>query len=70
MTKNLNSIIKKHNLSYYNLFDGRKIKLNSFSFDNCRKIKMIKEILHMRDFAFFDVPNLDEMNSILDFLCL
>ena len=70
MTRNLNSKIRKHNLSYYNLFDGRKIKLNYISFDNCWKIEMIKEILHMRDFALSDVLNLDEMSTILDFLCL
>ena len=62
MTKNLNSITKKHNLSYYNLLDGRKIKLNSTLFDNSWKMKMIKEILHMRDSAFFDGLNLDEMD--------
>ena len=70
VTRNVNEIINKHKLSYCSLFSGRKIKLNSMSFDNCWKIKIIKEILHMRDFSLFDVLNYNEINTILNFLCL
>ena len=69
VTKNINIIIENHNLSYLDIFVGRKIKFSLQSLDNCWRIKMIKEILHMRDFELFDVLNIDETNNLLQYLC-
>ena len=69
ITRNINIIIEKHNLSYFDLFSGNKIKFATESLDNCWRVNMIKEILHMRDFGLFDTLDIEEMNTMLYYIC-
>ena len=71
LTKNINKIVKKHNLLYVNIFQNIKVKLkNVINVENdLWKIDLIKEILSLRDDNNFNFLNVDDLNSILIFLC-
>ena len=70
IVKNVNFIIKKHNISYNEIFNGIKFKLNNHVNAEPWKINFINEVLllidngnYVPDFAFY------EFKQILNYLC-
>ena len=69
IVKNVNRILSKSNVSYRNLFDGKKIKIKRKLCDKWR-IDLIKVLLCVRDQKLYiDLDN-DEFDCLCFKLCL
>ena len=69
VTRNVNKIISKHKLSYYDIFTDRKFRFSIDNFNDYWRINMIKEILYIRDFNLYDFLNSHEIGNLLHYIC-
>ena len=69
VTRNVNKIISKHKLSYYDIFTDRKFRFSIDNFNDYWRINMIKEILYIRDFNLYDFLNSHEIGNLLHYNC-
>ena len=68
IVKNVNRILSKSNISYRNLFDGKKIKIERKLCDKWR-VDLIKELLFVRDQKLYIELDNDQFNSVLNYVC-
>ena len=66
---NINKIISSLDMKYYELFEGKRIKSKNRLIDDCWKINVINELIHMRDFRLYNFFNRNEILTLLDDIC-
>ena len=69
MLRNLNCILSKHNIPYFKIFCGKKLKLSN---DNCVEkwiLNLIHDLIYLRDFKVYSFLGQDQINHLLEFLC-
>ena len=67
---NLNIILTKHNISYLEIFNGKKLKLKLSNNDVKWKANFILDLVYLRDFKQFNFLNKDQIDYLLTFLCI
>ena len=70
MLRNVNSILKRHKINYRDIFEQNSIKLKENIYIENWKLSMLKELFQMRDFGNSLNFNKNEINHIIDFICL
>ena len=68
--QNINSIFKKYNLSYEELFKNKRLVLKeNIDVDNW-KVSVLKELIHMRDFKLTESLSMEEIVLIINLICV
>ena len=68
--RNINSIFKKYNLSYEELFKNKRLVLKeNINVDNW-KVSVLKELIHMRDFKLTESLSMEEIVFIINQICV
>ena len=55
--KNLNIILRKHNINYLDIFTSNRVKIQNVMGNSSWKASLIKEIISLRDFKTYDFFN-------------
>ena len=71
LLKNINHVLQTFEISYHRIFENKKIKLENIHNEHEEewRIAMIKELCHMKDYKLFNFMNIDEIKSMLFYLC-
>ena len=67
--RNLNSVLRSHGLKNDVIFQTRKVKLKSCT-DFDWKIKLLNELIYLRDFKVYDFLSKEQVKVLIDHLCI
>ena len=67
--RNLNSVLRTHGLKNDVIFQTRKVKLKSCT-DFDWKIKLLNELIYLRDFKVYDFLSKEQVKVLIDHLCI
>ena len=68
--RNINIILKNNiEFKYTDIFLGNKVKFKISKIYELWRIDMINELLYLRDFHIYDILDLTQINSLIDYIC-